>query len=160
VRASPSNGYFSLALSKYATIYTEPRGFSSVFEGRNHHGTAGSLRTTYFQVDDKFFKQKDGMALGRSISLTISNTYMEHFEKLALDSAQHKPSLWLWYVDTFVAHLHEQSGYRMPSATSSLRASIRFTAETVRQCDSFSGCSDVQERPLATKVYRKPTQTG
>jgi hypothetical protein len=24
---------------------------------------------------------------------------MEHFEKLALDSAQHKPSLWLRYVD-------------------------------------------------------------
>jgi hypothetical protein len=24
------------------------------------------LRTTYFQVDDKFFQQKDGMAMGSS----------------------------------------------------------------------------------------------
>jgi hypothetical protein len=29
----------------------------------------------------------------------MSNIFMEHFEKLALDSAQHKPSVWLWYVD-------------------------------------------------------------
>jgi hypothetical protein len=60
------------------------------------------LRTTYFQVDVKFFQQKDGMAMGSSLSPIVSNI-MEHFEKLALDSAQHKPSLWLRYVDdTFV----------------------------------------------------------
>jgi hypothetical protein len=45
------------------------------------------LRTTYFQVDDKFFQQKDGMATGTSLSPVVSNIFMEHFEKLALDSA-------------------------------------------------------------------------
>jgi hypothetical protein len=53
------------------------------------------LRTTYFQVDDKFFQQKDGMAMGNSLSLIVSNIFMEHFKKLALDSAPYKPSLWL-----------------------------------------------------------------
>jgi hypothetical protein len=43
------------------------------------------LRTTYFQVDDKFFQQKDGMTMGRSLSSIVSNIFMEHFEKLALD---------------------------------------------------------------------------
>jgi hypothetical protein len=72
------------------------------------------LRTTYFQVDDKFFQQKDDMSMGSSLSPTVSNNFMEPFEKMALGSAQHKPSLWLRYVDdTFVV----QSGYRISSAT-------------------------------------------
>jgi hypothetical protein len=61
------------------------------------------LRTTYFQVNHKFFQQKDGMAIESSLSPIVSNIFMEHFEKLALDSAQYKSSLWLQYVDdTFV----------------------------------------------------------
>jgi hypothetical protein len=55
-------------------------------------------------VEDKLFQQKDGMAMESSLSPIVSNIYMEHFEKLALDSAQHKPLLWLQYADdTFVA---------------------------------------------------------
>jgi hypothetical protein len=45
------------------------------------------LRTAYFQVDDKFFQQKDGTFMGSSLSPIVSNNFMEHLEKLALDSA-------------------------------------------------------------------------
>jgi hypothetical protein len=55
------------------------------------------LRTTYFQVDDKFFQQEEGMAMamamGNSLSPIVSNIFTKHFEKMALDSAQHKPSV-------------------------------------------------------------------
>jgi hypothetical protein len=61
------------------------------------------LRTLYFQVGNKFFQQKYGMVMGSSLS---PNVLMEHFEKLALYSAEYKPSLWLWYVDAFVAPPH------------------------------------------------------
>jgi hypothetical protein len=62
------------------------------------------LRTTYLHVDSKLFQQKDGISMGSSLSPITSNIYMEHFEKLALDLAQYKPSLCLWCVDdTFVA---------------------------------------------------------
>jgi hypothetical protein len=65
------------------------------------------LRTTYFQVDDKFFQQKDGMAMRSSLSPIVSNIFMENFEKLALDLALLKPSLWLQYIDeTFVVWSH------------------------------------------------------
>jgi hypothetical protein len=37
--------------------------------------------------------------MGSSLTPVVSNIYMKHFEKLALDSTQYKPSLWLWYVD-------------------------------------------------------------
>jgi hypothetical protein len=71
------------------------------------------LRTTYFQVDDGFYQQKDGMAMGSSLSPIVSNIYMEHFEHLALDSAQDKSSLWLRYVDdTFVIWHHGAEGIR------------------------------------------------
>jgi hypothetical protein len=57
------------------------------------------LRTTYFHVDDKFLQQKDAMALGSSVSLIVSKICMEYFEKLTLDSAQHKQLLWLCYIE-------------------------------------------------------------
>jgi hypothetical protein len=37
----------------------------------------------FFQADDKFFQQKYGMTMR-------INIYMEHFEKLTLDSTQYK----------------------------------------------------------------------
>jgi hypothetical protein len=64
------------------------------------------FENAFFQVD-KFFQQKDGMAMGSSLSPVVSNIYMEHYGKLALVTAQYKPSLWLQYVvDTFVIWIH------------------------------------------------------
>jgi hypothetical protein len=51
------------------------------------------LRSTYFQAEDKFFQQKEGMAMGSYGNLPI--IYMKHFEKMAIDSAQLKPLLWV-----------------------------------------------------------------
>jgi hypothetical protein len=61
------------------------------------------LRITYFQVDDNFFQQQDGMAMGSSVLPIFSNIFMEHFEKLALDSAQHKSLRCLQYIDDIFA---------------------------------------------------------
>jgi hypothetical protein len=50
-----------------------------------------------------------GMAMGSSLSPIVSNIFMENFEKLPLELAQHKPSLWLQYIDdTFVVWPHCQ----------------------------------------------------
>jgi hypothetical protein len=74
------------------------------------------LRATFFKVDNKIFHQKDGMAMGSCLSPNISNIYLEHFEKLALDSAQHHCGsimlmLHLW------SSLMAQESYRISSAT-------------------------------------------
>jgi hypothetical protein len=122
------------------------------------------LRTTYFQVDDKFFQQKDGMAMGSSLSPIVSNIFMEHLENLALDLAQHKPSVWLRYADdTFVAWPHGPSRLQdFLSHLNSLRLSIQFTMEI--ESDSTIAFFDVlvirKGMTLSTKVYRKPTHTG
>jgi hypothetical protein len=45
--------------------------------------------------------------MGYFLSPIVSNIYIEHFEKLDLDSAQYKPSLWFHYFDyTFVVWPH------------------------------------------------------
>jgi hypothetical protein len=90
------------------------------------------LRTTYFNVDDGFYQQKAGMAMGSSLSPVVSNIYMEHFEQLALDSAQDEQSLWLRYVDdTFIIWPHgaEKIGNFL-THLNSLRSAIQFTMET------------------------------
>jgi hypothetical protein len=71
------------------------------------------------------------MAMGGSLSQIVSNIFMEHFEKLALDSAQHKPSLWLRYVDEkFVVWPHGPERIQdFFSLLNSLRPSIQFTME-------------------------------
>jgi hypothetical protein len=38
------------------------------------------LTTTYFQYDDTFCQQKEGMAMGNSLPLVVSNIFMEHSE--------------------------------------------------------------------------------
>jgi hypothetical protein len=72
------------------------------------------------------------MAMGNSLSPIVSNIFMEHFEKLAIDSAPYKPSLWLRYVgDTFVVWPHGPERLQnFFDHLNSLRPSIRFTMET------------------------------
>jgi hypothetical protein len=77
-----------------------------------------------------------------SLSSIVSNIYMEYLEKLALTLAQHKPSLWLCYVDdTFVVWPHgPEQLQNFLSHLNSLRPTIQFTMEIrVRQWDFFFG---------------------
>jgi hypothetical protein len=89
---------------------------------------------------------------------------MVHFEKLTLDSAQHKPLLWLWYVDdTFVVWPHGPVPLQdFLNHFSSLRPCIQFTVEI--ELDSVIPFLDVlvirKEMTLAIQVFRKPTPTG
>jgi retron-type reverse transcriptase len=71
------------------------------------------------------------MALGSSLSPIVSNIYVEHFEKPALDSAQNKPFLWLRYVDdTLVDWSHDPERLQnFLNHLNSLRPSIQFTME-------------------------------
>lgn len=65
------------------------------------------LITTYFQVNDRFNQQKEGMAMVGSLSPVVSNAFMEYFETLALYTEEQKSSLWLRYFgDTFVIWPH------------------------------------------------------
>jgi hypothetical protein len=64
------------------------------------------LKANYLHVANRFYQQKEGMVMGSSLSYVVSNTFIllitlgrGHSEKLALGTAEQKPSLWLRYVD-------------------------------------------------------------
>jgi hypothetical protein len=99
-----------------------------------------------------------------SLSPIVSNIFVEHFEKLAHESALHKSSLLLQYIyDIFVVWPHgPERPQNFLSHLSSLSPSIEFTMES--EWEGAIPLLDVlvirKEMTLATKDYRKPTHTG
>ena len=121
------------------------------------------VTTTAFQLGEEYYQQTEGMAMGSPLSPVIANIYMEHFEKLAMETAPLKPSVWLRYVDdTFVVWDHQQDASLFLDHINSLRPSIQFTME--RENNNKIPFLDVQiektEGGFRTSVYRKPTATG
>jgi hypothetical protein len=41
---------------------------------------------TYFRFEDKFYQQKEDKTMGNSVSLVVSNIFIENFEETALDT--------------------------------------------------------------------------
>jgi hypothetical protein len=61
------------------------------------------LTTSYFQFGDKFYQQKEGMAMDNALSPVVNNVFMQHFEQIALNTAEHRPAKYPRYVhDTSV----------------------------------------------------------
>jgi hypothetical protein len=87
------------------------------------------MKTTYFQFADIFHQQKDGMAMYSSLSPVVSNIFMEHFEKVAIDTTDLIPAIWLRYVDdTFVVWPHGPTRLQeFLHRLNSLRPSVQFT---------------------------------
>jgi hypothetical protein len=121
------------------------------------------LTTTYFQVDDKFFQQKDGMTMGNALSPVVSNIFMEHFEELVLRTPNHRPFLWLRYVDdTFVIWPHgPDRSQEFFDHINNLRPSVQLSMET--EADSKIPFLDVllikKQLTMTTTMYRKSSHT-
>jgi hypothetical protein len=85
------------------------------------------LRTTYFQVDDKFFQQKDGMAMKSSLSPIVTNILRNWL--LTQHKTNHRCGS-----STLVIHLRSGlmvlSGYRTSSTTSIVAPTKTFRTAT------------------------------
>jgi hypothetical protein len=57
------------------------------------------LTAAYFQFEYKFNQEDEEIAMRNSLSPVVSNMFMEQFEEIALDTADHKPAKCLRYVD-------------------------------------------------------------
>ena len=110
-------------------------------------------------------KQREGVAMGSPLSPVVSNLFMEHFERKALESFTHKPKWWLRFIDDvysnwphgdnrledFMNHLNNQS------------QSIKFTMEKEdNKCLPFLDVLTMkkQDGSFTHQVYRKDTHTN
>ncbi len=117
------------------------------------------LHTTYFEFEGDIYEQKEGAAMGSPLWPVLANTYMETFEEEAIDSAAHKPSLRVRYVDdTFVMWPRDrdklQGFFDHPN---SRRQSINFTMEE-ENAGSIPFLDVLNQ--LTISVYRKKTSTN
>ena len=90
------------------------------------------LTISYFQLNNAFYEQLEGVAMGSSLSPMVANFFMERFENDALRSATYKPFVWLRYIDiTFVIWSHGREKLeRFLNHINSIHPYIQFTMET------------------------------
>ena len=122
------------------------------------------LTNTHFSVQDKFYEQKEGAAMGSPISPIVANLFMEDFEIRALATSPCTPTLWKRFVDdtfTIISKSHKEA---FLEHLNSINSNIQFTSE--EPCEDGSiPLPDMlitpnEEGRLKTTVYRKPTHTN
>ena len=101
--------------------------------------------------------------MGSPLSPIVANIFMEQFEKEALETAPHPPSLWKRFVDDTFVILEDKYKDEFFHHLNSLNTNIKFTAETSKADGSIpfldTWITPQRDGSLQTKVYRKPTHT-
>ena len=121
------------------------------------------MNSTYFMFETDIYEQIDGAPIRSPLSPILADIYMEHFEQMAIETAQRQLSLWVRFVDdTFVIWSHGRNEVNeFLTHLNSLRENIQFTMELEE--DGKLPFLDVmvrrQPQQLSTTVYRKPTHT-
>ena len=122
------------------------------------------LNSTSFVFQGQYYQQVEGAAMGSPLSPIVANIFMEHFEKEALETAPHPPSLWKRFVDDTFVLLKTQHKEEFFHHINSLDKNIKFTAENTRADGSMPYLDTLvtpkSDGSLQTKVYRKPTHTN
>ena len=88
------------------------------------------LSSTYFQFENVIYKQKQGMAMGAAISVTMANLAMEDVEERAFAAAVVTPKFFRRYVDDCFAILPKKEVQTFLDHLNRQEPSIQFTLET------------------------------
>lgn len=142
------------SLTHLAEIF--PKGIIALFEH--------CLKTTYFQWNNEFYEQIDGVAMGNPLSPVIANFYMERFEQQAIQTASKRPSYWFRYVDDvfLIWSYGEEELDKFHQHINNINPRIQFTME--KENNNQLPFLDVlvtkrEDGKCGHKVYRKPTHT-
>ncbi|KAJ8909510.1 hypothetical protein NQ315_012834 [Exocentrus adspersus] len=125
------------------------------------------IKTTYFQLENDFYQQDFGMAMGSSLSPIMSNIFMEYFEETYVKNYTNKPKIWWRYVDdVFSVWPHGQDSLtQFLNFLNNIEPTIKFTLELEENNKlpflDVMVSKNVQETSnFQTNVYRKKTNTN
>ena len=101
------------------------------------------------------------LKLGSPVSAVVANLYMEHFERIALDTAMVKPMIWKRYVDDTLCIVRKGEVENLLDHLNSVRPSIQFTVEVEDGLLPFLDTliKRKSDGSLDITVYRKNTHT-
>ena len=120
------------------------------------------LKNTYFSLQDQFYEQVEGAAMGFPVSPIVANLYVEYLVQKALSTAPHPPRFWHRFVDDTIVIYKEVNKIGFLQHINSVGPAIRFTGG--QQEDGSIPFLDTVVKPeadgnLSITVYRKPTHT-
>ena len=126
------------------------------------------LKQNYFRYKDKYFYQKDGLAMGSPISCLLAEIYMNHFENTYVfnknNAHQNNIIFYTRYVDDILL-IYNGTNRQLENLKTFLNKqnkNIQFTLELEKE-DSINfldlNIRKSQDNNLSFKTYRKPTAT-
>ena len=125
------------------------------------------MQQNYFQHDNKFYTQNDGLPMGSPLSGTLANIYLNHFERTHImnERNKYKNNILYWhrYVDDILIMFkgtHRQIE-KLHKYINSIHDNIKFTLEVeINKSINFLDLTiqNVNQKH-SFKIYRKDTQT-
>ena len=119
------------------------------------------LTSTYFQYNDKHYKQLHKTAMGSPVSVIVAEIVMQNIKEQALATCSKTLPLWLGYVDDTITAVHKNKIDEFQEHLNKQNTSIQFTNDIKEKgMIPFLDCLVTHENnTLRTTVYRKPTHT-
>uniref|UniRef100_A0A8D9BBF2 Nicotine oxidoreductase n=1 Tax=Cacopsylla melanoneura TaxID=428564 RepID=A0A8D9BBF2_9HEMI len=120
------------------------------------------LNQNYFQFNNQFYSQTDGLPMGSPLSPILANIYMNHFENKILQESKFKNNIisWFRYVDDILI-IWSSSNRQMENFKNDLNKindNIQFTLEIGgKELNYLDLNINIENNNLKTKIYRKPT---
>ena len=116
------------------------------------------LTSTYFQYNDKHYKQLHGTAMGSPVSFVVAEIVMQNIEEQALATYSETLPLWLRYVDDTITAVHKNKIDEFHKHLDKQNTSIQFTKEIEENGKTpFLNCLVTPYEPLFTGNQRTLT---
>jgi hypothetical protein len=89
-----------------------------------------SLKNSYFQFNNKFYKQKSGLPMGNTLSPIIADIYMNYYTKKHLQEINTPSKIWRYVDDILIiTTMNEQQLNKYVNNLNKIKGTIKFTYE-------------------------------
>ncbi|XP_044762030.1 uncharacterized protein LOC123319226 [Coccinella septempunctata] len=116
-----------------------------------------TLGTCYFQYEDEFYQQIDGVAMGSPVAGAVAQLVLEYFEEKVLLNSSYRITIFKRYVDDCLIITTEDQIKEIMEVLNNLNNKLKFTLET--ELDNKINFLDMtiirENNKIETKMLRK-----